>query len=38
VVVTATFRRVYVSFVLDITTRQIVQWNLTWHPTAEWTI
>ena len=38
VAVTATFRRIYVFVVLDITTRQIVHWNLTRQPTAEWTI
>jgi putative transposase len=37
-VVTATFRRLYVFVVLDITTRQVLHWNLTEHPTAEWTI
>jgi putative transposase len=38
VVVTATFQRVYVFVILDIATRRIVHWNLTRHPTAEWTI
>jgi transposase InsO family protein len=38
VVVTATFQRVCVLVILDIATRQIVHWNLTRHPTAEWTI
>ena len=38
VAVTATFRRVYVFLVLDITTRRIIHWNVTRHPTAEWTI
>ncbi len=38
VAVTATFRRIHVFVVLDISTRQIVHWNLTRHPTAEWTI
>ena len=37
-VVTATFQRVYVFVILDIATRQIVHWNVTRHPTAEWTI
>jgi putative transposase len=37
-VVTATFRRLYVFVILDITTRQVLHWNLTEHPTAEWTI
>ena len=35
---TATFQRVYVFVILDIATRRIVHWNLTRHPTAEWTI
>jgi putative transposase len=35
VVVTATFRLVYVFLVLDIGTRRIVHWNVTEHPTAE---
>jgi putative transposase len=38
VVVTATFQRVYVFVILDIASRQVVNWNLTRHPTAEWTI
>jgi len=38
VAVTAGFRRVYVFVVLDITTRRIVHWNVTRHPTAEWTV
>jgi putative transposase len=38
VVVTATFQRVYVFVILDIASRQVVHWNLTRHPTAEWTI
>ena len=37
-VVTATFQRVYVFVLLDISTRRVVHWNLTQHPTAEWTI
>ena len=36
VVVTATFRRLYVFVLLDIGTLRIVNWNLTAHPTAEW--
>ena len=38
IVVTATFQRLYVFVVLDIGTRRVVHWNLTDHPTAEWTI
>ena len=38
VVVTATFRVVYVFLVLGIGTRRILHWNVTEHPTAEWTV
>ncbi|MGH9384435.1 MAG: transposase [Vicinamibacterales bacterium] len=38
VVVTATFQQLYVFVVLDIATRRVIHWNLTDHPTAEWTI
>jgi transposase InsO family protein len=38
IVVTATFQRLYVFAILDIGTRRVVHWNLTSHPTAEWTI
>ena len=38
VVVTAAFQRVYIFVIVDIATRRIVHWNLTQHPTAEWTI
>jgi len=38
VVVTATFRRLYVFVILDIGTRQLLHWNVTEHPTAAWTI
>jgi transposase InsO family protein len=37
VVVTATFRVVYVFVVLEIGTRRILHWNVTAHPTADWT-
>jgi transposase InsO family protein len=36
-VVTATFRPVYVFLVLEIGRRRILHWNVTEHPTAEWT-
>jgi putative transposase len=38
VVVTATFQRLYVFVILDIATRRILHWNVTEHPTPEWTI
>jgi transposase InsO family protein len=37
VVVTATFRVIYVFVVLEVGTRRIVHWNVTAHPTADWT-
>src|SRR5262249_30761607 len=37
VVVTATFRVFYVFVVLEVGTRRIVHWNVTEHPTADWT-
>jgi putative transposase len=37
VVVTATFRLIYVFVVLEIGTRRILHWNVTAHPTADWT-
>jgi putative transposase len=37
VVVTATFRMTYVFVVLEVGTRRILHWNVTAHPTAEWT-
>ena len=36
VVVTATFRVIYVFVVLEIGTRRILHWNVTDHPTADW--
>jgi len=36
--VTATLRIAYVFLVLDVGTRRIVHWNVTEHPTAEWTL
>jgi hypothetical protein len=37
VVVTATLRAIYVFVVLEVGTRRILHWNVTEHPTAEWT-
>ena len=37
VVVTATFRVYYVFVVLEVDSRRICHWNVTEHPTAEWT-
>ncbi len=37
VTVTATFRIVYVFVVLEIGTRRLLHWNVTEHPTCEWT-
>jgi transposase InsO family protein len=37
VVVTATFRVLYVFVVLEVGTRRILHWNVTQHPTADWT-
>jgi transposase InsO family protein len=37
VVVTATFRILYVFVVLEVGTRRILHWNVTPHPTADWT-
>ena len=38
ITVTARFRVLYVFVVLEVGTRRIVHWNVTEHPTAEWTI
>jgi putative transposase len=37
VAITATFRVLYIFVVLDVGTRRIRHWNVTEHPTAEWT-
>jgi putative transposase len=37
VAVTASFRVVYVFVVMEVGTRRIVHWNVTMHPTADWT-
>jgi putative transposase len=37
-VITVRFRILYVFVVLDVGTRRIVHWNVTEHPTADWTI
>jgi transposase InsO family protein len=37
VAVTATFRVLHVFVVLEVGTRRILHWNVTAHPTAEWT-
>ena len=36
-VVTASFRVLYVFVVLEVGSRRILHWNVTEHPTAEWT-
>src|SRR6516164_6036769 len=38
VVVTATFRVLYVFVVMEVGTRKIVHHNVTAHPTADWTL
>ena len=38
VVVTATFRLVYVFVIMELDTRRILHFNITQHPTAEWTL
>jgi len=37
-VVSVTFQLLYVFVILDIGTRRVVHWNLTEHPTVEWTM
>ena len=37
VAITATFRVLYVFVVLEVGTRRIRHWNVTDHPTVEWT-
>jgi len=37
VVVTATFRVIYVLVVLEVGARRILHWNVTEHPTSAWT-
>jgi putative transposase len=36
--ITVHFRILYVFVLLDVGTRRIVHWNVTAHPTADWTI
>jgi len=38
IVVTATFRLVYVFVIMEVETRRILHFNVTCHPTAEWTL
>jgi putative transposase len=38
ITVTARFRVIYAFVVLEVGTRRIVHWNVTEHPTADWTI
>ncbi len=38
VVVTATFRTIYVFVIMELGTRRILHYNVTAHPTAEWTL
>ena len=38
VTVTARFRLLYVFVVLDVGTRRLLHWNITEHPTADWTV
>ena len=38
VVVTATFLLIYVFVIMELDTRRILHFNVTQHPTAEWTL
>jgi putative transposase len=38
VVVTATFRLIYVFFIIEVSTRRLLHFNVTRHPTADWTL
>jgi len=38
VVVTASFRMLYVFVVLEVGSRRILHWNVTEHPRAVWTV
>lgn len=38
VVVTATFRLVYVFVIMEVQSRRILHFNVTQHPTADWTL
>ena len=38
VTITTSFRTLYVFVLLEVGTRRIVHWNVTEHPTADWTV
>ena len=38
VAVTASFRALYVFVIMEVGTRRIAQFNVTAHPTADWTL
>jgi transposase InsO family protein len=38
VLVTATFKLIYVFFVMEVGTRRLLHFNVTRHPTADWTL
>jgi putative transposase len=38
VTITAAFRTFYVFVMLEVGTRRVVHWNVTEHPTADWTV